>query len=184
MSDKLRLGSLALLVTVILLLPFIRDSVNEEVARFVSDSESSHVGLPTEWDENQAICIYFPDDYPHSVYSSGVSMIDADGSIIGVNYDLNLTGACVGGFEGYTDGMNFMMDATRVAGGHLAVGYSVNPNWGEFVHTIGGLNDQEIQGDFNGAYWSLTHNGGYSMVGIGSLVLEEGDVISWNIEIW
>ena len=67
MSDKLRLGSLALLVTVILLLPFIRDSVNEEVARFVSDSESSHVGLPTEWDENQAICIYFPDDYPHSV---------------------------------------------------------------------------------------------------------------------
>ena len=184
MSDKLRLGSLALLVTVILLLPFIRDSVNEEVARFVSDSESSHVGLPTEWDENQAICIYFPDDYPHSVYSSGVSMIDADGSIIGVNYDLNLTGACVGGFEGYTDGMNFMMDATRVAGGHLAIGYSVDPNWGEFVHTIGGLNDQEIQGDFNGAYWSLTHNGGYSMVGIGSLVLEEGDVIGWNIETW
>ena len=184
MSDKLRLGSLALLVTVILLLPFIRDSVNEEVARFVSDSESSHVGLPTEWDENQAICIYFPDDYPHSVYSSGVSMIDADGSIIGVNKDLNLTGACVGGFEGYTDGMNFLRDATRVAGGHLAVGYSVNPNWGEFVHTIGGLNDQEIQGDFNGAYWSLTHNGGYSMVGIGSLVLEEGDVIGWNIETW
>ena len=184
MSDKLRLGSLALLVTVILLLPFIRDSVNEEVARFVNDSESSHVGLPTEWDENQAICIYFPVEYPHSVYSSGVSMIDADGSIIGVNYDLNLTGACVGGFEGYTDGMNFMMDATRVAGGHLAVGYSVNPNWGEFVHTIGGLNDQEIQGDFNGAYWSLTHNGGYSMVGIGSLVLEEGDVIGWNIETW
>ena len=184
MSDKLRLGSLALLVTVILLLPFIRDSVNEEVARFVSDSESSHVGLPTEWDENQAICIYFPVEYPHSVYSSGVSMIDADGSIIGVNYDLNLTGACVGGFEGYTDGMNFMMDATRVAGGHLAVGYSVNPNWGEFVHTIGGLNDQEIQCDFNGAYWSLTHNGGYSMVGIGSLVLEEGDVIGWNIETW
>ena len=123
MSDRFRLGSTALLVVVLLLLPFIRDSVNEEVARFVSDSESSHVGLPTEWDENQVICIYFPREYPHPVYSSGVSMIDADGSIIGVNYDLNLTGACVGGFEGYTDGMNFMMDATRVAGGHLAVGY-------------------------------------------------------------
>jgi len=184
MSDKLRLGSIALLFTVLLLLPFIRDSVNEEVARFVSDSESSHVGLPNEWDENQAICIYFPVEHPHPVYSSGVSMINADGSMIGVNYDLNLTGACVGGFEGYTDGMNFMMDATRVAGGHLAVGYSVNPNWGEFVHTIGGLNDQEVQGDFNGAYWSLTHNGRYSVVGIGSLVMEEGDVISWNIETW
>ena len=128
MSDRFRLGSTALLVVVLLLLPFIRDSVNEEVARFVSDSESSHVGLPTEWDENQVICIYFPVEYPHPVYSSGVSMIDADGSTIGVNYDLNLTGACVGGFEGYTDGMNFMMDATRVAGGHLAVGYFVNPN--------------------------------------------------------
>jgi len=184
MSDKLRPGSVALLFTVLLLLPFIRDSVNEEVARFVSDSESSHVGLPNEWDENQAICIYFPVEHPHPVYSSGVSMINADGSMIGVNYDLNLTGACVGGFEGYTDGMNFMMDATRVAGGHLAVGYSVNPNWGEFVHTIGGLNDQEVQGDFNGAYWSLTHNGRYSVVGIGSLVMEEGDVISWNIETW
>jgi hypothetical protein len=184
MSDKLRLGSIALLYTVLLLLPFITDSVNEEVARFVSDSESSHVGLPNEWDENQAICIYFPVEHPHPVYSSGVSMINADGSMIGVNYDLNLTGACVGGFEGYTDGMNFMMDATRVAGGHLAVGYSVNPNWGEFVHTIGGLNDQEVQGDFNGAYWSLTHNGRYSVVGIGSLVMEEGDVISWNIETW
>ncbi len=184
MSDKLRLGSIALLATVLLLLPFIRDSVNEEVARFVSDSESSHVGLPNEWDENQAICIYFPVEHPHPVYSSGVSMINADGSMIGVNYDLNLTGACVGGFEGYTDGMNFMMDATRVAGGHLAVGYFVNPNWGEFVHTIGGLNDQEVQGDFNGAYWSLTHNGRYSVVGIGSLVMEEGDVISWNIETW
>ena len=80
--------------------------------------------------------------------------------------------------------LNFMMDATRVAGGHLAVGYFVNPNWGQFVHTIGGLNDQEIQGDFNGAYWSLTHNGRYSVVGIGSLVMEEGDVISWNIETW
>ena len=184
MSDELRLGSIALLYTVLLLLPFITDSVNEEVARFVSDSESSHVGLPNEWDENQAICIYFPVEHPHPVYSSGVSMINADGSMIGVNYDLNLTGACVGGFEGYTDGMNFMMDATRVAGGHLAVGYSVNPNWGEFVHTIGGLNDQEVQGDFNGAYWSLSHNGRYSVVGIGSLVMAEGDVISWNIETW
>ena len=60
MSDRLRLGSTVLLVAVLFLFPFIRDSVNEEVARFVSDSESSHDGLPTEWDESQVICIYFP----------------------------------------------------------------------------------------------------------------------------
>ena len=79
----------------VLLLLFHQRPVNEEVARFVSDSESSHDGLPTEWDEIKLDP--FPVEYPHPVYSSGVSMIDADGSTIGVNNDLNLTGACVGG---------------------------------------------------------------------------------------
>ena len=69
MSYKLRLGSIVLLVVVIILLPFLQDSVNEKAARFVSDNESSHVGLPTEWNENQVICINFPEEYPHSVYS-------------------------------------------------------------------------------------------------------------------
>ena len=184
MSDRLRVASIVLLATILILLPNIRESVTEEVAKYVSDNESSHDGLPTEWDEEQVICIYFPVDHPHSLYPEGVTMIDSDGSILGVNEDINSTGACVGGFDGYSDGMEFMLDATRVAGGHLSVGYTVNPNWGPFVHTIGGLNDAEVTGDFNGAYWSLLHNGRYSMVGIGDLVMSEGDVISWSISTW
>ena len=60
----------------------------------------------------------------------------------------------------------------------------MDPNWGPFVHTIGGLNVDEVQGDFNGAYWSLSHNGEYSMVGIGDLTMSQGDVISGDIATW
>tara|TARA_B100001079_G_scaffold268677_1_gene279534 strand:+ start:840 stop:1394 length:555 start_codon:yes stop_codon:yes gene_type:complete len=184
MSDLMKPASLILLVIVVISLPFLQDSVNDEAAKFVNDSESSHDGLPTEWESKQVICIFFPDSNPHSEFSSGVTMIDSNGVVIGVNDAMNSTGACAGGFEGYEQGMDFMMDSTRVAGGLLSVGYTVDPNWGPFVHTIGGLNVDEVQGDFSGAYWSLSHNGEYSMVGIGDLTMSEGDVISWEIATW
>ena len=110
-------------------------------------------------------------------------MIDSDGTTLGVNENYNGTGACIGGFEGYSEGLEFMMDATRAAGGRLAVGYEVG-EWGPFVHTIGGLNANQVTGDFSGAYWNLGHNGEMSMVGIGDLVLSEGDVILWSIGTW
>ena len=184
MSDLIKPASIILLVIVVVSLPFRQDSVNDEAAKFVSDSESSHDGLPTQWDGKQAICIFFPESNTHPEFSTGVTMIDSDGETIGVNDALNSTGACVGGFEGYEQGMDFMMDATRVAGGLLSVGYTMDPNWGPFVHTIGGLNVDEVQGDFSGAYWSLSHNGEYSMVGIGDLTMSQGDVISWEIATW
>ena len=110
-------------------------------------------------------------------------MIGSDGSDLGVNQNLNRTGACVGGFEGFSNGLDFMMDSTRVANGALSVGYDVG-EWGHFVHTIGGLNADTMTGDSNGAYWNLDHNGATSMVGIGDLVMSEGDVISWSIGTW
>jgi len=75
------------------------------------------------------------------------------------------------------------MNSTRMANGHLSVGYEVG-QWGAFVHTIGGLNSDSLAGDFNGAYWHLDHNGAPSMVGIGDLVMSEGDVIEWSIGTW
>jgi len=111
-------------------------------------------------------------------------MIDSDGSVLGVNEELgDLAGACVGGIDGYDEGMAFMMDSTRIAGGRLAVGYELG-EWGPFVHTIGGLNADEVRGEFSGAYWSLSHNDVESMVGIGDLVMSEGDVLSWSIMTW
>jgi len=183
MSDFLKPASIVALVGLIIMAPSIQDFLSEETSRFVEDSESSHDGLPTEWDNKQVLCVYFPVEQAHVEYSQGVTMIDEDGVELGVNFDLNRTGACVGGFEGFSRGLDFMMNSTRLAGGALSVGYDVG-QWGPFVHTIGGLNADKLTGDFNGAYWSLDHNGVASMVGIGDLVLSEGDVISWSIGTW
>ncbi len=183
MSDYLKPASVVALLTLIILAPTIQDLLSEEAAKFVDDNESAHDGLPTEWEGKQAICVYFPASVTHDKFPKGVTMIGADGSELGVNEELNRTGACVGGFDGYSSGLDFMMDSTRVANGDLSVGYDVG-QWGAFIHTIGGLNADTMTGDFDGAYWSLDHNGAVSMVGIGDLVMSEGDVISWSILKW
>ena len=51
-------------------------------------------------------------------------------------------------------------------------------------NTIGGLNANNLTGNFSGAYWELLHNGEYSMVGIGDLIMSEADVILWRIGTW
>ena len=183
MSELLKPASVVVLIVLILIGPSIQDRLSEETVRFVEDNESAHDGLPTEWEDKQVICIHFPASSPHDMFSQGVMMIGIDGSDLGVNEDLNRTGACVGGFDGYSNGLDFMMDSTRLAKGGLSVGYDVG-QWGAFVHTIGGLNADTLTGDFNGAYWQLDHNGEYSMVGIGDLVMSEGDVITWSIGTW
>lgn len=183
MSDLLKPASVVVLIVLILIAPSIQDRLSEETVRFVEDNESAHDGLPTEWEGKQVICIHFPVSSPHDKFSQGVTMIGIDGSDLGVNEDLNRTGACVGGFDGYSNGLDFMMDSTRLANGDLSVGYDVG-QWGAFIHTIGGLNADTLTGDFNGAYWQLDHNGEYSMVGIGDLVMSEGDVITWSIGTW
>jgi len=183
MSDLLKPTSIVILLVVILVAPTIQDRMSAEASRYVNDSESSHDGLPTIWDDKQVLCVFFPDDYPHQDFIGGVTLIDTDGETIGVNDDFNRTGACVGGFNGYTDGMDFMMDSTRTARGKLSVGYEVG-EWGPYVHTIGGLNSNSVTGDFSGAYWHLDHNGAMSMVGIGDLAMSEGDVLAWSIGTW
>ncbi len=183
MSDKLKPASILIFVALVLLAPSIQDALSKEASKYVNDSESSHQGLPSEWNDNQVICVVFPSDYTHSEYNQGMTMINDEGLVISVNEDYNGTGACVGGFGGYTEGMDFMMDATRTTGGRLAVGYEVG-EWGPYVHTIGGLNANLFTGEFNAAYWNLDHNGEISMVGIGDLVMSEGDVLVWSIAIY
>jgi hypothetical protein len=183
MSDILKPASVVALIVLILVSPSIQDRLSEEASKFIDDNESAHDGLPTVWDGKQVICVHFPASSPHDEFSQGVTMIGSDGVELGVNEDLNRTGACVGGFDGYSNGLDFMMDSTRLANGGLSVGYDVG-QWGEFVHTIGGLNADTIEGDFDGAYWALDHNGVRSTVGIGDLVMSEGDVLSWSISTW
>ncbi|MFL2975355.1 MAG: DUF4430 domain-containing protein [Candidatus Thalassarchaeaceae archaeon] len=183
MSDFLKPASVVALLALIAIAPSIQDNLSAEASKFIDDNESAHDGLPTQWEGKQVICVHFPASSSHDRFSQGVTMIGADGSDLGANQNLNRTGACVGGFEGYSNGLDFMMDSTRVASGDLSVGYDVG-QWGHFVHTIGGLNADTMTGDFNGAYWNLDHNGATSTVGIGDLVMSEGDVISWGIDTW
>ena len=183
MSENLKPTSILVLVTLVFLASTIQDALSKETAKFVGNNESAHHGLPLEWNGDQVICVLYPPDHPHAEFNYGVTMIDSDGTTLGVNENYNGTGACIGGFEGYSEGFEFMMDAARAAGDRLAVGYEVGEG-GPFVHTIGGLNANQVIGDFNGAYWSLGHNGEMSMVGIGDLVLSEGDVILWSIGTW
>jgi len=182
-SNELKPISVIAVIVLILLAPTIRDALREEAATYVSDSESSHDGLPESWNNSQVMCVLFPTDSPHSNFNSGVTMIEADGSTYGVNAEFNGTGACVGGFTGYTEGMPFFLDATNATSGDLDVGYDVG-DWGPYVHTIGGLNANNLTGNFSGAYWELLHNGEYSMVGIGDLIMSEADVILWRIGTW
>ena len=183
MSDKLKPASILIFVALVLLAPSIQDALSKEAAKFVNDSESSHDGLPESWNESQVLCVLYPVDFPHEDYNSGVTMIQSDGSTLGVNDDYNGTGVCVGGFTGYTEGMTFFLDATNATGGSLSVDYDVK-EWGPYVHTIGGVNHDNIAETFDGAYWNLDHNGEISTVGIGDLVMSEGDVLVWSITIY
>ncbi len=180
MSSNLKPVSVIAVIALILLAPTIRDALREEAATYVNDSESSHDGLPESWDDSQVLCVIYPADSPHPKFNNGVTMIETDGSTLGVNAEFNGTGACVGGFTGYTEGMPFLLDSTNATGGNLDVGYDVT-EWGSYVHTIGALNANELTGNFSGAWWELRHNGEKSMVGIGDLIMSEGDVLLWQI---
>ena len=120
-----------------------------------------------------------------SKFLEGRIFLDVDGSeiLIDANSEDMATGVCIGGFENYTSGFNFMQDATNVVNGELEVSYD-NSVWGPYVHTIGGLNANEITGNFSGAYWALYHNGVMSDVGIGDLVMSENSIIIWEIATW
>ena len=79
--------------------------------------------------------------------------------------------------------MTFFLNSTNATNGDLDVSYDVT-EWGPYVHTIGGLNANELTGNFSGAYWELLNNGEISMVGIGDLIMSEGDVLLWRIATW
>ena len=112
-------------------------------------------------------------------------MIESDGSILGTNSEYNGTGACVGGFSGYENGLDLMNDAVNSSENDLAYN-STEFSFGLQIDSIGNIEpcDAAECSDSSGAYWALYHNGGASMVGISDVILEEADVLLWQIETW
>ena len=196
--DSKHIISVVVLITVVIIFPQINkfwlDSTEDARSRLITIENNSYYGLPSEWENKQVICIYFPSEFvtqnmTASKFSEDRIFLNVDGSEIlidansedKVNFSEDIaTGVCIGGFENYTSGFNFMLDATNVVVEGLEVSYD-NSVWGPYVHTIGGLNANKLTGNFSGAYWALYHNGLMSDVGIGDLVLSENSVIIWKL---
>ena len=113
----------------------------------------------------------FPTDAPHSEFATGVTMIETDGTTLGVNTDFNGTGACVGGFTGYTEGMPFFLDATNGTDGDLAVGYDMG-DWGP------GLTAAAVRDDFGGGGRFALEAGILPLSDRGMAAIDEFDKIS------
>ena len=99
--------------------------------------------------------------------------------------DYNGTGACVGGFSGFESGKDLMDSAVNASSSDLSYN-STEFSFGLQIDSIGGIEPCDAYSctDSSGAYWSLYHNGGHSMVGISGMILSEGDVVLWKIETW
>ena len=185
MSDYLKPLSVIAVIALIILAPAIRDALREEAATYVDDSESSHDGLPESWNDTQVFCVLFPDQTSHPKFTSGVTMIEQDGSTLGTNSEYNGTGACAGGFSGFENGLD-LMDAAVNSSGTDFVYNLTEFSFGLQIDSIGGIEpcDATECSDSSGAYWALYHNGGTSLVGISDIILSEGDVLLWQIATW
>ena len=198
---KKQIISMVILVAMIISFPQINklwlQTTEQARSNLITAENNSHYGLPSEWNNTQVICIHFPvedvtSNMTASNFTDGRTYFDVSGSEILidedseglVNYSKNRnSGVCVGGFDNYTVGFNFMLEATNVTNGEIEIGYD-DSDWGPYIHTIAGLNANDLTGNFSGAYWSLYHNGVISEVGIGDLVMLENSVIVWEIATW
>ena len=182
-QDESRLKALSVTWVIFLVLSF--STITTEWARMtaelVDEEDDPHYGLPDIWEGEQVVCFHFPEGYAPTGFDDGRHHIDNDGTEFMTDDDWNETGACVGGFSGYNNGWNLLNVAVNASGNSLELDTTVFP-FGLMVNSIGGVNPSLMTGDFGGAYWSLYHNGGLSMVGITDLELDSDSVITWRVD--
>ena len=184
-QDENRLRALSITWLILLVLSF--STITTEWARMTSElvdeEDDPHYGLPDIWEGEQVVCFHFPEGYAPTGFDDGRHHIDNDGTEFMTDDDWNETGVCVGGFSGYNNGWNLLNTAVNTSGNSLELNTTVFP-FGLMVNSIGGIDPSLMTGDFGGAYWSLYHNGGLSMVGITDLELDSDSVITWRVDTW
>lgn len=150
----------------------------------IDNDEDPHHGLPDIWDGKQAVCFHFPEGATPSEFADGRHHIDYDGSDFYTDENWNTTGACVGGFEGYENGLDLLTAAVEVRPFLFALDVT-EFSFGIMINSIGGVSPCEVYAcadDFSsGVYWELLNDGVYSMVGISDLALNHDTVITWHI---
>ena len=184
-ENRLKIVSATWLVVLLISTPAISTEWGRITSNLVDDSNNPHYGLPDIWNEKQVVCIHFPEDHSPDGYSNGRTHIDFDGIEFKVDDEWNQSGVCIGGFTGYTNGLELLQKATDVAGDQFSMNYT-EFSFGIMIDSFGDVNPCVVYSCTNtsGAYWYLTHNGEYSTVGISDLYLEENSVISWAIVEW
>jgi len=186
-EDENRLKSLSLAWIILLLITF--PTLSTEWARLsselVDDEGNPHYGLPDIWEGKQVVCFHFPEDHSPDGYHGARYHIDSDGTQFMTDSDWNYTGACIGGFSDFENGLTLMDEAVATSGGDFAYN-ATQFTFGMMINSIAGVNPCDVSActDTSGASWSLFHNGQLAPVGIGDLTLESDSVITWSIETW
>ena len=184
-ENRLKVVSTTWLAVLLVSSPAIMTEWARITSNLVEDNNDPHYGLPDIWNEKQVVCIHFPENHSPDGYSNGRTHIDFDGIEFKVDDEWNQSGACIGGFSGYTNGLELLNKATEIAGDKFSMNYT-EFSFGIMVDSFGDVNPCDVYScnDVSGAYWSLSHNGEHSMVGISDLYLEQDSVISWSIAQW
>lgn len=188
-NEENRLKSASVVFVSMLLVTFgtISEELGEITTELVQDDEDPHYGLPSSWNGTQVVCFHFPSESSPEGFDQGRHHIDTSGTTIFVDDNWengNVTGACVGGFEGYEGGLDLLNAAVNVIGDSFSLNVT-EFSFGLQINSIGGVSPCEVYTcaeDFSsGAYWELLNDGAYSMVGISDLTLNDDTVITWQI---
>ena len=185
-KEEYRLKSASLVFLVVLLLS--SNTLSTEWARMsselVDDDGDSHYGLPDLWDGKQVVCFHFPAEATPSEFADGRHHIDYDGTDFKTDKNWNNTGACVGGFEGYEEGLDLLNAAVEVRTHLFGLNITDYGDLGIFINSIGGV-DPCIHGPCGDNIWSswqIYHNGVFSLSGISTLTLNDDSVLIFQID--
>lgn len=186
-EEEKRLKNLSIAWVILLLVTF--PTLSTEWARMTSelidDEGDPHYGLPDIWDGKQVVCFHFPEGHAPDGYDGARYHIDSDGTQFMSDSDWNQTGACIGGFSGFDNGLALMDEAVAVSGGDFAYN-ATQYTFGMLINSIAEVNPCEVSpcSETSGAWWALFHNGPLATAGISDLELETDSVITWSIETW
>ena len=186
-EEEKRLKNLSIAWVILLLVTF--PTLSTEWARMTSelidDEGDPHYGLPDIWDGKQVVWFHFPEGHAPDGYDGARYHIDSDGTQFMSDSDWNQTGACIGGFSGFDNGLALMDEAVAVSGGDFAYN-ATQYTFGMLINSIAEVNPCEVSpcSETSGAWWALFHNGPLATAGISDLELETDSVITWSIETW
>lgn len=183
-ESRLKSASIVFLVVLLLSSSTLSTEWSRMTSELVDNDEDPHYGLPDLWDGKQVVCFHFPDGAAPSEFADGRHHIDHDGTDFRTDKNWNSTGACVGGFEGYTNGLELFNAA--VAATDMTFAYTYTEfSFGLQIDSISGVSPCDTHTcteDFSsGAWWQLLDNGAISLVGISDLELDSDSVITWEI---